>query len=661
MVGLRRVWVLAAMLGVAVAAAGCGGQTGLNMTAKAAAAALQVSTAKLPAGAVAKSYSAALAASGGRAPYQWSVASGQLPAGVRLSSSGALTGSPQQAGTYAFQAAVKDAAGAKAQRTLSVSVAPTQAAQTPPPTLDAYGGVVGLAAPGGATGYFRVAKIGSRWVFVDPLGNEFWMLGVYDVDASNAPDGLPGTSYYDRILLKYGGIAEWGVQAARRLKSWGFNTAGEYSSAYVGAVDQYATRNTTAPIPSIGMIRPNYYSLIDSGNYAPGPVKDLMSGLDGNYHNYAGDPAADIYDPNYTAYVDGSVAAMSPPAVADSPWIIGTAVEDADDLWGFGPGPDQPTSPAGHATSNLGWIALCTNFQQTANAKYGEVYTDTKVYTKYALQAFLEQKYNNSIAALDAAWGADYTTFGDAGGFGTGTGLLDEDGRDPWVGDDDVSLSTATPAVRADLNAFMAQYVQRFFQIVTAALRKYQPDHLIFGPATLNGWNGISRQAVLAAAGQSVDVMQADAANQQIYDQTLLWAGDKPLVAWVGFTANPDSDLYAYSHLGDVATQAARAAEYASTLDQLYAYAGSASDGSLAGSQNFAGMKFWAWSDSWGEKANWGLVSLLDNAYDGKEDTVAAGVDPWGFVTGGEAKNFGDMITGVKQENEKIVTELAQP
>ncbi|MGH9533448.1 MAG: hypothetical protein ACRD2E_01165 [Terriglobales bacterium] len=120
------------------------------------------------------------------------------------------------------------------------------------------------------------------------------------------------------------------------------------------------------------------------------------------------------------------------------------------------------------------------------------------------------------------------------------------------------------------------------------------------------------------------------------------------------------ADLDAYSHPGDVATQVARAAEYASALDQLYGYTGSASDGSLAGSQNFAGMKYWAWSDSVGEKANWGLVSLLDNAYDGKEDTMAAGVDPWGFATGGEAKTFGDMITGVHQENEKILEELAK-
>lgn len=658
-------WRAAACPAVAaLLVAGCGGgganaAGGTTTTSPPTSPALAVTTAALPGAAIGQSYGAALAAANGSMPYSWVIASGKLPAGVTMTSGGALGGMPQNAGTYEFTAAVKDAQGQTAQAALGITVAAPAAPPGPAPAvLDAYGGVQGKSAPGGAAGYFSVTKVGNRWVFADPLGNVYWMLGVFDVDAPGSVDGLPGTSYAARIAVKYGDMAQWGIQAAQRLKSWGFNAAAEYSSAYVGAVDQYAVRNTTAPIPSVGLIRPSYDSLIDSGSYAPGPVKELVNGLDGNYKNYRGDIVADIYDPNFALYVNGLVAAMSPPAVANSPWIVGNAVGDLDDLWGFGPGPDQPTSPAGQASSNIGWIALCTNFEQHSNLAYNTTYADTSVYTKYAMQAYLELKYNN-IAALDAAWGADYTTFGDAGGFGAGTGLLDEDGRDPWVGHDDVAMTTAAPALRADLNAFMALYVQRYFQLTSAALRQYQPHHLVFGPATLNGWAGISRQAVLQAAGQYVDVVQANAANQTIYDQTLQWTGDKPLVAWVGFTANPDSDLFAFAHLGDVGTQPLRAAEYSGTLDQLYGFTGSPAAGSLAGSQNFVGMKFWAWSDSWGEKANWGLVSVLDNAYDGHEDTVAAGMDPWGYPTGGEPRNSGDFITYATQENQKIVAQLA--
>ena len=67
-----------------------------------------------------------------------------------------------------------------------------------------------------------------------------------------------------------------------------------------------------------------------------------------------------------------------------------------------------------------------------------------------------------------------------------------------------------------------------------------------------------------------------------------------------------------------------------------------------------AGLKFWALNDSWGEKLNWGLVSLKDNAYDGKEAIVAAGVDPWGYSTGGEDSNYGDFLSFVTAANNSV-------
>ena len=39
------------------------------------------------------------------------------------------------------------------------------------------------------------------------------------------------------------------------------------------------------------------------------------------------------------------------------------------------------------------------------------------------------------------------------------------------------------------------------------------------------------------------------------------------------------------------------------------------------------------------EQKNWGLVSLMDNAYDGVEAGIAQGTDAWGYRTGGEEKN----------------------
>ena len=36
------------------------------------------------------------------------------------------------------------------------------------------------------------------------------------------------------------------------------------------------------------------------------------------------------------------------------------------------------------------------------------------------------------------------------------------------------------------------------------------------------------------------------------------------------------------------------------------------------------------------ERANWGLVTPRDNAYDGKEAVEVRGKDRWGYCTGGE-------------------------
>ncbi len=68
---------------------------------------------------------------------------------------------------------------------------------------------------------------------------------------------------------------------------------------------------------------------------------------------------------------------------------------------------------------------------------------------------------------------------------------------------------------------------------------------------------------------------------------------------------------------------------------------------------------WWAWTDSFAEQTNWGLVSLLDNAYDGREAVVGAGVDPWGFKTGGEERNYGDFITSVRNANLTVMQALA--
>jgi hypothetical protein len=77
----------------------------------------------LPNGSVDLAYSETLIADGGTPPYSWSIASGNLPAGLSLSSAGLISGTPSAAGSYAFSVAVADAAATPVTKTKALTLA----------------------------------------------------------------------------------------------------------------------------------------------------------------------------------------------------------------------------------------------------------------------------------------------------------------------------------------------------------------------------------------------------------------------------------------------------------------------------------------------------------------------------------------------------------
>ena len=85
---------------------------------------LTVSSSNLSNGVIGAVYSDALAASGGTAPYSWSIVGGSLPTGLSLATSGALSGTPTAAGTFAFTARAADTANAFASGSLKITVDP---------------------------------------------------------------------------------------------------------------------------------------------------------------------------------------------------------------------------------------------------------------------------------------------------------------------------------------------------------------------------------------------------------------------------------------------------------------------------------------------------------------------------------------------------------
>ena len=77
----------------------------------------------LPSATVGSSYDATLSVSGGTAPYVFSLASGQLPAGVLLAdATGVISGTPTAVGNFIFAISVSDSKGLSSKQSLQITV-----------------------------------------------------------------------------------------------------------------------------------------------------------------------------------------------------------------------------------------------------------------------------------------------------------------------------------------------------------------------------------------------------------------------------------------------------------------------------------------------------------------------------------------------------------
>jgi len=114
---------------------------------------LTITTAALPGGLQGISYATTLAATGGTPPYSWSIASGQLPAGLTLApGTGAISGTPTTTGLASFT--VQVGAGAQtATQPLNIAISP------PPSTVSVWPATT---VPGSAAGSEPAVELGVK-------------------------------------------------------------------------------------------------------------------------------------------------------------------------------------------------------------------------------------------------------------------------------------------------------------------------------------------------------------------------------------------------------------------------------------------------------------------------------------------------------------------
>ena len=115
----------------------------------------------LPTGTAGVRYTQILSTTGGTAPYQFTLTSGVLPDGVRLTASGLITGTPATAGAASFVVTVSDAQGITGTQAYNLVIAPAPAAPTPTsPATKSIRPLVECVAPDGKGGL--VASFGYR-------------------------------------------------------------------------------------------------------------------------------------------------------------------------------------------------------------------------------------------------------------------------------------------------------------------------------------------------------------------------------------------------------------------------------------------------------------------------------------------------------------------
>jgi hypothetical protein len=278
------------------------------------------------------------------------------------------------------------------------------------------------------------------------------------------------------------------------------------------------------------------------------------------------------------------------------------------------------------------------------------------------------------------ASGASVTASYVSNGWGTGTGLLDEDGRHTaWTGTDSIYLTNANANFVTDINGFLYQMALYYFQTgkthtlahFNSIVAGWKP--LYFGPDVLFYWNVPSRPPVLQAAGQVLDgfIVGGYPLPQAQLDYIFQYAGEKPLMDFELYTANPDSAMWRYPGSGQVyANQDDRSVGHRQML------LGTSSPPGLVPATYtathtgpYVGNLWWQYLDDAPEHANWGLVSLSDNAYDSFEAvytnssytrTIACSIPLNNYKCGGEEKNYGNFDGRATYNNQTALQTFCQ-
>ena len=396
-------------------------------------------------------------------------------------------------------------------------------------------------------------------------------------------------------------------------------------------------------------------------------------------------------------------------------------------------------SPAPVGTTGGVWMQIFAGGDQGDGTIWGPNLSGTITYSSGAM----------SLSFVNApAIGAPITVNYVQNGWGLGTGLMDEDGRNTawWGGGPGAynSLKGVASALQVDLNNFLYDLANWFFSHSKTGVNNWTGGPggssmngiLYLGPDSLFSWGVPSRAPVLQAAGHSIQVIIATS-TQSIMSQSETdfvrtnFGSDAPMISSVFKTANVDSvfnfpissiscsaglvtvttalsntfvpggavqisgvpvsgynspvsgpftvsavnsptqftyaisgtcpsesakggnAFWSDSNVGGYSSQAARGSSLVTDVSNLLSISYSSSH-----TKPYVGYAWWDWVDDPGEQLNWGLVTPLDNVYDGVQDRTTTSTDSFGYPRGGEPTNMGNVLSSVMKANGLWVSQI---
>jgi hypothetical protein len=369
-----------------------------------------------------------------------------------------------------------------------------------PPQLDPFGGQPGSGPRLGLkkTGFFHVEKNDGKWRLVDPAGNLFFHLGICCFSTTSHTyigkrhsafewippfDGDYRTAYYP-----YGNGAysrdDFSFHLANLIRKYGGPIDDDaYVARIIPRVRRWGFNSAGAfSQPSHQALTAAQFPYVAELPVHPWDGLDPLPGL-----NRVLDPFDDTIRAKFERLCAERVAPL-----ASDPLLIGYFLEN-EPLY-----EDVPRVIAGLKGS-----------ENPCKRRFID---------------FLREKYGR-IDAFNTAWSLAAAGFDD---------LLDQ------------GLAVATPAARADLQAYTDFFFETYFSWMEATFRKYDPNHLLIGNRLQMGT--INNESLCRIMGRHVDVVSFNyythGIDQAFLDKIHAWTGEKPMIlSEFYWGSTPDSGL----------------------------------------------------------------------------------------------------------------------